>query len=68
MNFSEKYDVAMLKIIIIIVGYTLNNFTTHFCDNSIIDNGKFNHFKFKKRIGVFEKKFKICFVNVKTEP
>jgi len=29
MKFYEKYEVEMLKIIIIIIGYTLNNFTTH---------------------------------------
>jgi len=29
MKFCEKYEVDMLKIIIIIIGYTLNNFTTH---------------------------------------
>jgi hypothetical protein len=29
MKFCEKYEVDILKIIIIIVGYTLNNFTTH---------------------------------------
>ncbi len=29
MKFCEKYEVEMLKIIIIITGYTLNNFTTH---------------------------------------
>jgi hypothetical protein len=29
MFFFGKYEVNMLKIIIIIVGYTLNNFTTH---------------------------------------
>ncbi len=29
MKICEKYEVNMLKIIIIIVGYTLNNFTTH---------------------------------------
>jgi hypothetical protein len=29
MNFLWKYEVDMLKIIIIIISYTLNNFTTH---------------------------------------
>jgi hypothetical protein len=29
MIFFEKYEVDMFKIIIIIVGYTLNNLTTH---------------------------------------
>jgi len=29
MNFCKKYEVDMLKIIIIIIAYTLNNFNTH---------------------------------------
>jgi len=29
MKFCEKYEVDMLKIIIILIGYTLNNFTTY---------------------------------------
>jgi hypothetical protein len=29
MKICEKYEVDMLKIIIIIIGYTLNNFTIH---------------------------------------
>ncbi len=29
MELNEKYEVDMLKIIIIIIDYTLNNFTTH---------------------------------------
>jgi hypothetical protein len=29
MKICEKYEVDMLKIIIIIIGYILNNFTTH---------------------------------------
>jgi hypothetical protein len=29
MKFCEKYEIDMLKIIIIIIGYILNNFTTH---------------------------------------
>jgi hypothetical protein len=29
MNFSWKYEGDMLKIIIIMMGYTLNNFITH---------------------------------------
>jgi len=35
-NFCEKYEVGMLKIIIIMIGYTLNNFFTQM----IIDHGK----------------------------
>jgi hypothetical protein len=30
MKFSEKYEVDMLKIILIIIGYTLHIFTTLF--------------------------------------
>jgi len=30
MKFCENYEVEKLKIIIIIIGYTLNNFTTLF--------------------------------------
>jgi hypothetical protein len=37
----------MLKIIIIIIGYTLNNFTTHIT-NIIVDDEKLYNFKFKK--------------------
>ncbi len=37
----------MLKIIIITIDYTLNNFT-YSCDNIIVDHEKFNNFKFKK--------------------
>ncbi len=29
MKFCEKYEIDMLKIIVIITDYTLNNFTTH---------------------------------------
>ncbi len=29
MKICEKYEVDMLKITIIIIGYILNNFTTH---------------------------------------
>jgi hypothetical protein len=29
MKYCEKYEVDMLKIIIIIIGYIQNNFTTH---------------------------------------
>ncbi len=41
---NMKFD--MFKIIIIILGYALNNFTNS-CDNVIVDHhGKFNNFKF----------------------
>jgi hypothetical protein len=42
----------MLKIIIIIIGYTLNNFTTHI----IVDDGKIHNFKKNKFNHFFEKK------------
>jgi len=29
MKFCEKYEIDMLKIIVIIIVYILNNFTTH---------------------------------------
>ncbi len=43
----------MLKIIIIIVAYTLNNFTTHY-HNSIVDDGKLYNFKKKINFLFFE--------------
>jgi hypothetical protein len=52
----------MLKIIIIIIGYTLNNFTTHI----IVDDGKIHNFKKKKFNHFFEKKNLFVFVNVET--
>jgi hypothetical protein len=57
----------MLKIIIIIIGYTLNDFITS-CDNIIIGNGKFNNLNFKKNELIFCEKIIICFVNVETDP
>jgi hypothetical protein len=33
------YEIGMLKIIIIIIGYTLNNFTTHITI-TVVDDGK----------------------------
>jgi hypothetical protein len=55
----------MLKIIIIIIKYTLNNFTTH--ATMIIDHGKFHVFNFFKRIN-FIFKIIIHFLNVETNP
>jgi hypothetical protein len=66
MNFCEKYDIDMLKIIIIIIGYTMNNFT-YSCNNIIIDHGKFNNFQILKT-NFFIKKISICFVDVETDP
>ncbi len=37
----KKIDVDMLKIIIIIIGYTRNNFITHITHNIIVDDGKY---------------------------
>jgi hypothetical protein len=62
-----KYEVDMLKIIIIIIGYILNNFTTHIT-NIIVGNGKLYNFKIlKKRIHFLKKKW-IVFVNVENDP
>jgi len=66
MNFCRKYEVDILKIIIIIIG--LHSEWFHYsCDNIIIDNGIFKIFKLKKRINFLKKKF-ICFVNVEIDP
>jgi hypothetical protein len=40
MKISCKYEVDMMKIIIIIISYTLNNFTTPIYHNIIVDDGK----------------------------
>jgi hypothetical protein len=48
-NFCEKYEIDMLKIIIIMIGYTLNNFFTQM----IIDHGKNNNFKIEKKELIF---------------
>ncbi len=42
MKFGEKIEVDMLKIIITIIGYILNNFTTHITILYIVDDGKNN--------------------------
>jgi hypothetical protein len=42
----------MLKIIIIIIGYILNNFITQY-HNIIVDDGKKYNFKFFKIIIIF---------------
>jgi hypothetical protein len=54
----------MLKIIIIIIGYTLNNFTIP--HNIIVDDGKKKYFK--KNLNHFLKKIIIHFVNVEIGP
>jgi hypothetical protein len=46
-NFCENMKFDILKVIIIIIGYTLNIF--HYSDNNIIaDHGNNNNFKLKK--------------------
>jgi hypothetical protein len=42
----------MLKIIIIVAGYTLNNFTNSY-HNTIVDDGNLYNFKTKKQIHFF---------------
>ncbi len=46
MKFCEKYKVDILKIIIIIIDYILNNFTYSY-HNIIIDDGEIYNFKLK---------------------
>jgi hypothetical protein len=60
----------MLKIIIIIIGYTLNNFTTtttHVTIYHNIDHGKFNNFKILKTNYVLKNKNKNYSI-VETDP
>jgi hypothetical protein len=54
----------MLKIIIFIVGYILNNFTTY--QNIIVDDGKKYNLQIKKNEFFFKRKI-IYFVNVETD-
>jgi len=54
----------MLKIIIIIIGYILNNFTTY--QNIIVDDGKKYNFQILETNFFFDKKI-ICFVNLETD-
>jgi hypothetical protein len=58
MKIYGNVNFSMLKIIIIILGYTPNNM--------IVDDGKMYNFKVKKRLHILKKK--IVFVNVKTDP
>ncbi len=60
MKICENYEVDMLKIIRIILGYTLNNFTNS-CDNTIVDHGKFNKFQILKNEFIFLKKKQCSF-------
>jgi hypothetical protein len=58
----------MLKIIIIIiVGYTLNNFIYSY-HNIIVDDEKICNFKIKKTNSIFFEKTIIRFVNMETHP
>jgi hypothetical protein len=45
MKFCEKYEVDMLKIILIIIGYTLAYFHYSY-HNIIVEDGKIYNFKF----------------------
>ncbi len=63
-----KYEVDMLKIIIIMIGYTLDNFITHSYENIIVDHNKINNFEFLKKEIILWKKIIINFVNVETDP
>jgi hypothetical protein len=56
-----KYEVEMLKIIIIIMGYTLNKIQYSY-HNIIVDDAKIYNWKFEKRIH-FLKKHLFIFVN-----
>ncbi len=44
MKVCEKYEVEMLKIILIIIDYTLNNFSTQY-HNIIVEDENNNNFK-----------------------
>jgi hypothetical protein len=61
MKFCEKYEVEMLKIII---GYTLNNFSTHITI-FIVHDGNIIISKLKYKL---EKIKNIHFVDVETDP
>jgi hypothetical protein len=65
MKFCENIEVDMLKIIIIIIGYTLNNFITH--HNTIVDDEN-KLFKFFLNEFIFCKKIIIGFVIVEIDP
>jgi hypothetical protein len=63
--FVKIYEIDRLKIIMIIIGYTLNNFTTHMTIS--VDNRNNNNFKLKKEV-IFRMKIFIHLVNVETDP
>ncbi len=60
----KNYEIDMLKIIMIIIGYTLNNFATHMTIS--VDNRNNNNFKLKKKL-IFQMKIFIHLVNVETD-
>jgi len=62
--FVKNYEIDMLKIIMIIIGYTLNNFTTHM--KISVDNRNNYNFKFKKEV-IFRMKIFIHLVHVETD-
>jgi hypothetical protein len=62
--FVKIYEIDMLKIIMIIIGYILNNFTTHMTKS--VDDRNNNNFKFKKEV-IFRMKIFIHLVNLKTD-
>jgi hypothetical protein len=62
--FVKNYEIDMLKIIMIIIGYTLNNFATHMTIS--VDNRNNNNFKLKKKL-IFQMKIFIHLVNVETD-
>jgi hypothetical protein len=53
MKFCEKYKVDILKIIIIIIDYILNNFTYSY-HNIIIDDGEIYNFKLKNEFNFWK--------------
>jgi len=63
-NFVKIYEVDMLKIIIIIIVYTLNKFHYSY-HNIIVNDGNFYNFKMKNQFYLF---LIIHFVNVETDP
>ncbi len=55
-HFFVKYEANMLRIIIIMIGYILNNSIIH--ENIIIDHGNFNNFEIKNQ--KFLKNYSFC--------
>jgi len=61
-----KFEVIMFKIIIISIGYILNDFIISY-HNIIVNYENIYNFKIKNEF-IFLKKTIICFVNVETDP